>query len=356
MPACRFAKVQNCQKIIEEKGGKSQYWPLEKLVDETWDADLKHDMCSLLAPAILDAEDSEEEKAKKGKSGEDSFVLGVDLECAQDLLRAFMNMPYTPAAAAAKACPTEQKADAPAPAPDLCKVNAALEGKAEDIPGAADAADEAPAPAEAEDAAFGPSSCKLEAPGCLSSPTPCRSLKLEPKESERPKLNPAAAAAVSSDLIVIDSGSDADDAEVEKEIEPKEGMEPKGQGKAAEAEAAEDLDFDCEYFMRFKTDDLIWLSDYVKAGPHFQRFVAWMIAEHAVEDSFAEEWGMPGSDTAMELEDFSTFAKAVKLQWDPCEALSSSSAQPIAAEKQCPSQREVRGGSQLDKKKRTKWR
>jgi hypothetical protein len=79
-----------------------------------------------------------------------------------------------------------------------------------------------------------------------------------------------------------------------------------------------------------------------------------MIAEHAVEDSFAEEWGMPGSDTAMELEDFSTFAKAVKLQWDPCEALSSSSAQPIAAEKQCPSQREVRGGSQLDKKKRTK--
>lgn len=341
MPACRFAKVRNCQKIIDEKGAKQQYWPLAKFVDEMWDASVKHDMCSLLAPAIIDAADSEEEKAEKGKSGEDSYVLGVDLECAQDLLRAFMNMPYTPAAVAAKACPTEQKADAPSP--DLCKVNAAP--ALEDIPGAAD---EAPAPAEAEDAAFGPSSCKLEAPGCLSSPTPCRNLKLEPEESERPKLNPAAAAAVSNDPIQIDSGSDADDAEVEKEIEPKEGMPAE----------AEDMDFDCEYFMRFKTDDLIWLLEHIKAGPHFRRFVAWMMAEHAVEDSFAEEWGMPGSDTAMELEDFSTFAKAVKLQWDPCEALSSrlssSSAQPIAAEKQCPSQQEVRGGSPLDEKSRAK--
>eukprot|EP00435_Cladocopium_sp_Y103_P017911 s3226_g4.t1 len=323
--------VQGCQNIIEtheKKGDNSQYWPMDKLVDKKWDASLRSDMCSLLAPAVVDA--SETENADEVELGQ----LGVDVECARDILRAFVSMPYTPhhPPAQAQACATERKAD------DASAKAALEEGKAE-------AAVEAPdqAPKESETPCAGGGEVDVS-----SAPTPCRRAKLEPQESEPKLLTPAGAgvAAVSETMLVESSGSEADaDAEASKEMEPVEFEEKAEAVKAAEAEA-EDADamdvFDSEYFMRLKSDDLKFLVDSVKKGPHFQRFVSWMIAKHAVDGSYAEEWGSPDSDSAMELEDFSTFAKATNLHWDPFEVLSSSSrANPITAkEAQCPSQQQ----------------
>ena len=263
-----------------------------------------------------------------GDSEEEDLMekLGIDMDCVQDILAAFMKMKPeeelqaqsgTVVAGPATAPPPSEGEPAKIELPAATVAEPAQEAQAvqAEVPAAAGQAHETQVVEAAEPPAL--------ADALDSVPTPCKQAKQEPSCEAGKVTEPMLALLEASRQRPIEIASV--DSQAPTEIAEEE------DGKDADAAAAGvpqvlGDDQQCKIdFSKFNESELRSLCDTVKEGDHFRSFVSWMKASHMLDGNFSDSWGgsSKGADMLrVDLSSFANFAAECSVEFDPSRVLS----------------------------------